>query len=925
MLTVYDGEVGYPISQDDYYIRELASGYDEVVFNVNIRDDVYQYIREEAVIRDRNKNNYLVKQIDAGEKTAKVVAQINLDDWKSAMFMQYTNNSATVEQTVTSVLPAGWSVIDQSLVTKRRTIPTSDTTGDYNVTALKVLEDCVSVYEVRFRFDTANKIVYIINPANYVSKGAFATRDLNLKKLNYKGKSDSFVTRLYAEGADGLTFADINDGKPYVENFNYANKIISYYWKDERYTDAESLLEDAQAKVDAMAIPSQSYDCDVLDLANTNPELYGFEDFSLFSIVTLVDDAKEVRTDYQVVEKWSYPYYPVNNKVMLSSSTPNIQSAIATVVNSITSNTSAFQQMLQSAIANATALITGNSGGYLVLKDTNGDGTPDELLIMDTPDIETATKVWRWNQAGLGYSSTGYNGQYEVGITMDGAIVADFITAGELNGDIIKAGTITTEAFTVESQQSLNVVHSYLPFDIFTNINRGVIEKGGGNPQVYFETITVDGESKTALVLDGTNLGNYNAWLSINTDFVGKPSFHYKYKMKLSADKTFTQRQNFLTIHYCPEGYSTYTMQAISWFPANSSVVADREYSVENNYQLSFSSDPYTLTPYWEFSFVDGEKIYLYDFEVYSTLSEYTKSSLSFTTDGLNSVVQQGAVISSINQSSEAVSIKADKINLTGALSLNGDFHCYNANDNTTYAFLDDGNLSFYNQGANIFTIASTPLLGSNAGIFFGDVEDPSSMADFTYITQEVVASPRFYAHVDDRYDTYLWPLVVEGSIKATEINVDLISVGGASNQYSTISGNVMFSDGTYGTGVYFYNTVYNSSGGQVFVSDKRKKKSIKDLVAEKARSFIMALRPREFKFIKKISRSGRKHHGFIAQELKEAMSEDWGVYIEDKEQDFIGLRYDEIIADMVAVIQDQQKRIEALERRVNDLTDNQS
>jgi hypothetical protein len=84
-----------------------------------------------------------------------------------------------------------------------------------------------------------------------------------------------------------------------------------------------------------------------------------------------------------------------------------------------------------------------------------------------------------------------------------------------------------------------------------------------------------------------------------------------------------------------------------------------------------------------------------------------------------------------------------------------------------------------------------------------------------------------------------------------------------------------------------------------------------------------MALRPRSFKF--KDGTSNRKHHGFIAQEVKSAMSEDWGLYIEDKEQDFIGLRYDELIADMVSVIQDQQRRIEALERRVDDLTGIQS
>jgi phage minor structural protein len=95
------------------------------------------------------------------------------------------------------------------------------------------------------------------------------------------------------------------------------------------------------------------------------------------------------------------------------------------------------------AVNRATSLITGNSGGYVVLHDSDNDGEPDEILIMNTPDIATATKVWRWNKSGLGYSSTGYAGVYGLAMTADGEIVADFITTGVLNADLIKAGTIS--------------------------------------------------------------------------------------------------------------------------------------------------------------------------------------------------------------------------------------------------------------------------------------------------------------------------------------------------------------------------------------------------------------------------------------------------------------------------------------------------
>ena len=99
---------------------------------------------------------------------------------------------------------------------------------------------------------------------------------------------------------------------------------------------------------------------------------------------------------------------------------------------------------MESAIRNATQLITGNLGGYVVLHDSNGDGEPDEILIMNTPDISTASAIWRWNKNGLGYANS-YDGDYGLAMTADGAIVADFITTGELSGNRVRTGVIASQ------------------------------------------------------------------------------------------------------------------------------------------------------------------------------------------------------------------------------------------------------------------------------------------------------------------------------------------------------------------------------------------------------------------------------------------------------------------------------------------------
>ena len=115
---------------------------------------------------------------------------------------------------------------------------------------------------------------------------------------------------------------------------------------------------------------------------------------------------------------------------------------------------------MQKAIETATALITGQSGGYIIFRnftdifDSQGhkietktlpDGQPAEMLIMDKPDVAQATHVWRYNLSGWGYSSTGINGPYRLAATSNGAIVADFITTGTLNAGLIKAGIIEDE------------------------------------------------------------------------------------------------------------------------------------------------------------------------------------------------------------------------------------------------------------------------------------------------------------------------------------------------------------------------------------------------------------------------------------------------------------------------------------------------
>lgn len=135
---------------------------------------------------------------------------------------------------------------------------------------------------------------------------------------------------------------------------------------------------------------------------------------------------------------------------------------------------------MDQAIDNATKLITGGYGGYVVLRSSTGGSKPDEILVMDTNDVLTAKKIWRWNKNGLGYSSNGYNGPFETAITADGKIVGSFLSANS-----IEANSLTTSCISaINSKLTLSaatVVETEVgSYETPTGVTYGFIKQADG-------------------------------------------------------------------------------------------------------------------------------------------------------------------------------------------------------------------------------------------------------------------------------------------------------------------------------------------------------------------------------------------------------------------------------------------------------------
>ena len=808
-----------------------------------------------------------------------------------------------------------------------------------------------------------------------------------------------------------------------------------------------------------------SIDVSFIDLAQTDEykNIAPLERVKLCDLVTVVYSKLGVDVKTKVIKTVYNVLKERYDSISLGDTTYTLAKAIQEV--SDNALMSEVNTNLKAAIARATKLIQGGLGGHVVF-NTNADGEPEEILIMDTDDITTAVNVIRMNLGGIGFSHNGYEGPFNTAWTIDGHFVADYIDTGTLNGNLIRANTIQASALTLEAKEELAAVHSYLYGDIFTNINRWQVwnpapmptyetiddktylvfdgtginafnlnyrcftemislgdlkinvhfkyhidrevnltdaqrflfvtytrksdgdtiityrnmpaqvipantdftwdisfditdvsdsvapcfgfyaiptckiyleevtvtstleqyTKAGltfcqeglqlnanaietnnthnfvpfdvtsnlarwqqverstisGTGSISFETITVDGVNKTAICLDGTNLISGDLFYAFNTDFIGSVQYHWKFKYQVANDVT-GEVLLFGVAYKMTDGTAIWNWR--TRIPSGTTRLANTEYSTEYT-ATTENCDYYAQIPQFWFRVIPATKFYIYDLEIVGEETQYKSAALTFTADGLNSVVQAGSIISSINQSAEAVTIKADKIDLSGNLNLTGDFVANSALWANVRAELKNGNLSLLQNDNVLFEVKPVSTAqGLTASL---DIYDENGNY-LSYMTGESVKGNNLIGYNlslnDDGRVSYIYPSVVFG-------------LAGTQNTYT------------------FYGDVINSTGGTVFRSDRRKKKNIKDLAIDKAKSFLMALKPRAFKF--KDGTSGRYHHGFIAQEVKESMGgDDWGLYVENKDMDFIGLRYDEIIADLVKVVQDQEKRIQELERKM--------
>lgn len=366
------------------------------------------------------------------------------------------------------------------------------------------------------------------------------------------------------------------------------------------------------------------------------------------------------------------------------------------------------KKQIEQTIVDVTAAITGNSGGYVVLYP---EKNPQEIYILDQPELSKAKNVWRWNLAGLGHSSTGVNGKFTTAITANGQIVANFITAGELTGAILKAGTVYAEALDVEYrnavtkhaddaankayEDSLSKIQTTA--EEITLLCKKISETAMHN---YAADFTDDlsapwyASSANNVVESSTTLGryakivkasaNYSSYIRCDTKKTPAGTYRVRYKAATIAGQENTARVQ------C--GFKTTATTAAG------ALKSDEWTTFERDIELSSDYDGYI----YFYATVSGTTVLIKDVEVLGLLRDYAEAQLTVNADNITAEVKRA-------QDAEKelkASIKVNADNITSCVTKDnvGSYitQYYNNvivafNNSSKYVQLKAGEINIYN------------------------------------------------------------------------------------------------------------------------------------------------------------------------------------------------------------------------------------
>ena len=315
-------------------------------------------------------------------------------------------------------------------------------------------EKLVKTHGGYFRTRLASGVRYLDYVLDYGTNTQVIRFGQNLLDLTNYIDASKIITCLIPTGAtieneDGTnTITDIktvNEGVDYIVN---ADGVAAYgqIWGTVSFEDVTvpaNLLEKAVAYLEEQIVLPSTLEVSAVDLALIDVTV---DPIQLGKWVTVEAVPQGVSKSF-LLQRYDLDLMEAkNNKISLGgvvgTSTSNATRAQASISERVDKTAQSASSEINRAVANATAILVGSKGGNLVI-ELNEDGFPAGLLMMDAPTVEEADNIFRLGYTGFGFSTSGIDGPYNNAWTLDGQLVADFITTGTMYAERIKGGTLT--------------------------------------------------------------------------------------------------------------------------------------------------------------------------------------------------------------------------------------------------------------------------------------------------------------------------------------------------------------------------------------------------------------------------------------------------------------------------------------------------
>lgn len=322
--------------------------------------------------------------------------------------------------------------------------------GDFTVKSpasiRSLLPTMLEVYGGEYKYDKYTVRLY---QQRGTDRGVTIRYGKNLTDLKQDENCSNVYTGVYAYYSDGNGIVETSPKvTPAPGTYDYTRVMpldLKAEFKETPTAEALKAAAEQYMSDHNIGVPEVSLNVSFVQLEQTQEykDLALLERVELCDTVTVIFERLGVNATAQVTSTVYNVLIDAYDSVTIGNVRKNVAMTIAEQAQEIAKGPDL--TALQAAVIEATELITGNQGGYVVIHSSTGGKTPDEILIMDQPDIESAVQVWRWNKSGLGYSSSGYNGPYGLAMTIDGKINADFITTGGMDAARITAGILQSK------------------------------------------------------------------------------------------------------------------------------------------------------------------------------------------------------------------------------------------------------------------------------------------------------------------------------------------------------------------------------------------------------------------------------------------------------------------------------------------------